>query len=30
MLKGYLSGSMDSHDVEAACYSYLTHASILL
>jgi hypothetical protein len=28
LMKGYLNGSMDAHDVEAAYYSYLTHSSI--
>ena len=28
LLKGYLSGAMDAHDVEAAYYSYLVHSSV--
>ncbi len=28
LLKGYLGGSMDAHDVEAAYYSYLVHTSV--
>ena len=28
LMKGWLGGSMDAHDVEAAYYSYVTHSSI--
>ena len=28
LLKGYLNGAMDAHEVEAAYYSYLVHTSI--
>lgn len=28
LMKGYLTGRLDAHEVEAACYSYLTNAPV--